>query len=138
MKKSDRIKIFEKYGGKCAYCGCDLTKSWHADHIQPIVRDSKWDRKRGKFVNSGTCRNPENEILENYNPACQSCNIQKNSFTVEQFRENIRKFVNSLNEYSTQYKFAKRYGLIVETCIPIQFYFEKIHNFGEKFVQNSK
>ncbi len=46
MKKSDRIKIFEKYGGKCAYCGCDLTKSWHADHIKPIVRDSKFDRKR--------------------------------------------------------------------------------------------
>jgi len=138
MKKSDRIKIFEKYGGKCAYGGCDLTKSWHADHIQPIVRDSKWDRKKSKFVNSGTCRNPENEILENYNPACQSCNIQKNSFTVEQFRENIRKFVNSLNEYSTQYKFAKRYGLIIETGNPIQFYFEKIHNFGEKFVQNSK
>lgn len=133
MKKSDRIKIFEKYGGKCAYCGCDLTKSWHADHIQPIVRDSKWDRKKSKFVNSGTCRNPENEILENFNPACPSCNIQKNSFSVEEFRANIRKLVISLNEYSTQYKFAKRYGLIIETGDPVQFYFEKIHNFRENF-----
>ena len=124
MKKSDRNKIFEKYGGKCAYCGCDLTKNWHADHIQPIVRDSKWDRQSGRFVNSGTCRNPGNEILENYNPACPSCNIQKNSFTVEQFRENIRQFVNSLNEYNTQYKFAKRYGLIVETGASVKFFFE--------------
>ena len=124
MKKSDRIKIFEKYGGKCAYCGCDLTKSWHADHIQPIVRDSKWDRKKGKFVNSGTCRYPENEILENYNPACSSCNIQKNSFTLEQFRSNIQGFLNSLNLYSTQYKFVKKYGLVTETKMQVKFFFE--------------
>ena len=124
MRKSDRIKIFEKYGGKCAYCGCDLTKSWHADHIQPIVRDSKWDRKRGRFVNGGTCRNPENEILQNYNPSCSSCNIQKNSFTLEQFRSNIQGFLNSLNQYSTQYKFVKRYGLVTETQNEVKFFFE--------------
>lgn len=124
MKKSDRIKIFEKYGGKCAYCGCDLTKSWHADHIKPIVRDSKFDRKKGKFVDSGTCRNSENEILENFNPACPSCNIQKNSFTLEQFRSNIQGFLNSLNLYSTQYKFVKKYGLVTETKMQVKFFFE--------------
>lgn len=128
MRKSDRIKIFEKYGGKCAYCGCDLTKSWHADHIQPIVRDSKWDRKGGRFVNSGTCRNPENEILQNYNPSCSSCNIQKNSFTLEQFRSNIQGFLNSLNQYSTQYKFVKRYGLVTETQNEVKFFFETFSN----------
>lgn len=124
MKKSDRIKIFEKYGGRCAYCGCDLTKSWHLDHIQPIVRDSKWDRKKGRFVGLGSCRKPENEILENYNPSCSSCNIQKNSFTLEQFRSNIQGFINSLNLYSTQYKFAKRYGLVQETEKEVKFYYE--------------
>ena len=124
MKKSDRIKIFEKYGGKCAYCGGELTKSWHADHIQPIVRDSKWDRKKSKFVDSGTCSNPENEILENFNPACPSCNIQKNSFTLEQFRSNIQGFLNSLNLYNTQYKFVKKYGLVTETKMEVKFYFE--------------
>lgn len=124
MKKSDRIKIFEKYGGKCAYCGCDLTKNWHADHIEPIVRDSKWDRKSGRFVNSGTCRNPRNEILENFNPACPSCNIQKNSFTLEQFRSNIQGFLDSLNLYNTQYKFVKKYGLVTETKMQVKFFFE--------------
>lgn len=124
MKKSDRIKIFEKYGGKCAYCGCDLTKNWHADHIEPIVRDSKWDRKSGRFVNSGTYRNPRNEILENFNPACPSCNIQKNSFTLEQFRSNIQGFLDSLNLYNTQYKFVKKYGLVTETKMQVKFFFE--------------
>ena len=127
MTKKERQIIFDKYGGKCAYCGCDLVKGWHADHIEPIVRDSKWNRNKGRFDQTGTCRKPENETLENYNPACASCNIQKNSFTVEQFRNNIKQFVNSLNEYNTQYKFAKRYGLVTETGVEVTFYFETIN-----------
>ena len=126
MTKKDRQIVFDKYNGKCAYCGCELVKGWHADHIEPIVRDSKWNRNKGRYEQTGTCRKPENETLENYNPACASCNIQKNSFTVEQFRNNIKQFVNSLNQYSTQYKFAKRYGLITETDIEVKFYFEKV------------
>jgi 5-methylcytosine-specific restriction endonuclease McrA len=113
MTKKDRQIVFDKYNGKCAYCGCELTKGWHVDHIEPIVRNKK-----------GTCRNPENESLENYNPACASCNIQKNSFTIEQFRENIKNFVNSLNKYSNQYKFVKKYGLVTENYTEVKFYFE--------------
>ena len=94
MNKKDREKIFDKYGGKCAYCGCELPKVWHADHIEPIVRNSKWNRDKGRFEQTGTCEKPENETLENRNPACASCNIQKSSFTVEQFRSNIKMFVN--------------------------------------------
>jgi 5-methylcytosine-specific restriction endonuclease McrA len=116
MKKEERQIIFDKYNGKCAYCGCELTKGWHADHIEPIVRNWR----------NGTCEKPENENLQNYNPSCPSCNIQKNSYTLEQFRENIKQFVNSLNQYSTQYKFAKKYGLVSENDIEVKFYFETI------------
>lgn len=124
MKKQDREEILNKYGGKCAYCGCELVKGWHLDHIEPIVRDSKWNPDKKKYEQTGTCRKPENETLENYNPACASCNIQKNSYTIEQFRSNINKFVQSLNQYSTQYKFAKKFGLVEETNKEIVFYFE--------------
>ena len=116
MNKKDRELIFNKYGEKCAYCGCNLQKGWHIDHLEPIVRNWK----------NGTCEKPENEKLENYNPSCPSCNIQKNSYTLEQFRENIKQFVNSLNKYSTQYKFAKKYGLVKETEIEVKFYFETL------------
>lgn len=125
INKTTRIKIQNKYGCKCAYCGCELQKGWHIDHLEPIVRDSKWNKDKGRFEQTGICRKPENETLENYNPSCASCNIQKNSFTVEQFRANIKKFIISLNKYSTQYKFAKRYGLISENDIEVKFYFEK-------------
>jgi len=126
MKKADREAVFNKYGGKCAYCGCQLPdKGWHADHIEAIVRDFVYVQGKG-FQTAGTCEMPENDVLENMNPACASCNIQKNSFSLEQFRENIKLFVNSLNTYSTQYKFAKRYGLIKETEIDVKFYFETL------------
>ena len=129
MKKKELRDIVRlKFNNKCAYCGCELQKSWHLDHIEPIVRDFDWNKAKGRYESTGTCRNPENETLENYNPSCASCNIQKNSFTIEQFRENIKQFVHSLNQYSTQYKFAKRYGLISENDIKIEFYFEKVQN----------
>jgi hypothetical protein len=60
MDKKTRQIIFDKYNGKCAYCGCELVKGWHADHIEPIVRDSKWNRDKGRFEKTGTCRKPEN------------------------------------------------------------------------------
>ena len=116
MTKKERELIFNKYNGKCAYCGCELKKGFHVDHIEPIVRN---------WLN-GTCEKPENENLQNYNPSCPSCNIQKNSYTLEQFRENIKQFVNSLNQYSTQYKFAKKYGLVSENDIEVKFHFETV------------
>lgn len=114
MKKHHRQSIYSKFGGRCAYCGCELPKNWHADHVEPIVRNK----------DTNDCQRPENENIDNYYPACPSCNIQKNSFTVEQFRDNIQNFVNSLNQYSTQYKFAKKYGLIEETQKKVRFFFE--------------
>lgn len=69
LSKEKRETLFKKYKGKCAYCGCDLKKGWHADHIEPIVRD---------WINGG-CEKPENHNLENMNPSCPSCNILKGS-----------------------------------------------------------
>lgn len=44
MNKKRQI-IFDKYNGKCAYCGCELQKLWHIDHIEPIVRRLRSDGK---------------------------------------------------------------------------------------------
>jgi len=115
MKKQDRQQIFEKYDGKCAYCGCELQKGWHVDHIEPVERNP---------FNSSEMAKPERDNLGNMNPSCAPCNIQKNSYSIEEFRRNIRRFVESLNRYSTQYKFAKKYGLIQENGIEVKFYFE--------------
>lgn len=83
-----RQHIWDKTSGKCWYCGSDLPeKGWHADHVEPIRRNW-WEN---------TCLNPQNEIEGNKVPTCASCNIQKGPLSVEQFREKIAGFINSLN-----------------------------------------
>ena len=125
MKKADRQKIFDKYGGKCAYCGEQLQDVWHVDELLPIVRNYIFDKQKGRYIHDGTCQYPERITIENQMPACPSCNINKHSDSLEEFRRRISGLVVSLNRDSVQYKVAKRYGLIQETQKPIIFYFEQ-------------
>lgn len=125
MTKKDRQKIFDKFGGRCAYCGCELKAGWHVDELLPVQRNYKWNKDKTRYVHDGTYINPERMVLENQMPACPSCNINKHSMSLEEFRSLIAGFMKHLNEVSTQYKIAKRYGLIKETDIDVKFYFEK-------------
>ncbi len=136
MKKKDRQLIFDKYNGKCAYCGCDLEKGWHVDEIEPIRRGWEyktdengkriWNEQKNDWEKINTMMHPERLHTDNQNPACASCNINKHSDSLEDFRTRIKQFVESLNKYSVQYKIAKRYGLVIETGIEVKFYFETI------------
>ncbi|MFA0882265.1 HNH endonuclease [Vibrio cholerae] len=110
-----RQAIFDKSGGVCWYCGDPLAdKRWHEDHFYPIRRNP-----------DGTCLNPQYDVEENKVPACASCNKLKSSLSIQYFRKYIDEFVDSLNKYTNQYKFAKRYGQIQETRHPVVFWFEK-------------
>jgi len=111
-----RQAIWDKSGGKCWYCGCELPeKGWHADHFEPIQRNW-WN---------GTCEHPERDTVENLVPACASCNRLKSSMSLGSFRKIIQGFVTSLNRDSTQYKVAKRYGLVQEKERLVRFWFEE-------------
>lgn len=57
MKKSERELVFNKYGGRCAYCGCELQKGWHIDHHEPVRRKTKTRHQHWKHKTTG-------EILE--------------------------------------------------------------------------
>lgn len=134
--KGNRQKIFDKYGGRCAYCGCELQKGWHVDEIEPVRRSWKYKRKENGSIIHGEnfepikerfMLHPERLHLDNQNPACASCNINKHSDGLEEFRKMIAHFITTLNRDNTQYKIAKRYGLITETGIDVKFYFEKLN-----------
>jgi len=136
MTKKQRLAIFDKYGGRCAYCGDPLQKGWHVDEIEPVRRgweylrdeygERIWDDAKKDWAIKPNMMHPERLTIENQNPACPSCNINKHSGSLEDFRAAIKQFVQSLNKYTVQYKVAKRYGLIQETGNDVIFYFETL------------
>lgn len=120
MKKSDRDKIFNKYGGKCAYCGCELQKGWHCDHIEPYFHN--WSdelRARYNIIRDNT--------IDNHNPSCARCNKWKSTHSVEGFRNEISEQIQRLKNYSSNFRMALDYKLIEETNKSVKFYFE-YHN----------
>lgn len=107
ISKQIRIQVYNKYFGRCAYCGCELEyKDMQVDHINPLY----W-------------HNGDNDI-ENYNPSCRMCNFYKSTYTVEKFRERLQTLHERL-EKNFIYRLAKRYGIVKENTQPIKFYFEK-------------
>lgn len=136
MSKSNREIIYNKFDGKCAYCGTELQKGWHVDEIEPVRRGFEylkdesgnriWDAEKHEYKKKATVMFPERFNIDNQMPACASCNINKHSGSLEEFRELIYGFKKHLNEHNTQYKIAKRYGMIKENFKPVIFYFETL------------
>src|SRR5688572_25533552 len=136
MNKKVREAIFNKYGGKCAYCGCDLLKGWHVDHMTPVVRSVRtegagyfhkvtgdpfpneiprdernkidWDDyERRDGKKVRYMVNPQNHTIENMIASCPSCNIYKHSASIEEFRFMLQNGVKMLERNNPQYRFAK-------------------------------
>lgn len=114
----NRQRILEKFGSRCAYCGCELTlKTMQVDHIEPLRRGDVGDKAHL-------------EVEENYNPACRSCNYYKDTYTVEQFRHRMDLMIQNLERQSTV-KALARFGKIEFTRGPVTFWFERA-NSGER------
>ncbi len=123
MTKKDRQTVFDKYGGKCAYCGCELQQGWHIDHIEPAYHNwSDEDVKRHLKQDRG-----ENTI-ENYNPSCPRCNRWKGTRSIEQFRNEIYLQIERLERDSAAFRMARDYGLIKTTDMEVKFYYEMCSN----------
>ena len=107
----DRYSIFNKFNGRCAYCGCELSS----------IRDMQVDHVVPKFCN-GT------DNYDNMFPACCICNNFKRSFTVEEFRDQLLNQVAVLQRNSTVFRRLLKYDLVRLTQKNIVFYFEKKEN----------
>lgn len=109
-KKEERLFVFNKFKGHCAYCGDPIEfNNFEVDHIEALYRNDEWGGS---------------DTLENMNPACRKCNRSKSTFTIEKWRRQLYHKVTMLNRDSAVYNMAKRFGLIKETNITIKFYFE--------------
>lgn len=115
LSKKQRAELKLKFGGRCAYCGCELGDKWHADHVEPIYRG--YDTPSGML-------NPQNERADNYFPACKPCNLFKSVFSVEQFRVEIQAQAERARAYSVNFRTAERFGLVQEVKKQVVFWFE--------------
>ena len=124
LTKQQRIDLQAKFDGLCAYCGSVLGKSFHADHLDPVLRQTKWVSGRG-YVPTGGLDYPERDALDNLMPACASCNIDKSSLTLEQWRTKLSHGPTVLSRNNPTYRHSLRFNLIRVTGEKIVFYFEK-------------
>jgi hypothetical protein len=131
LTKAQRKQVFDMFGGKCAYCGCDLPeKGWHADHIKPVDRELKWgqDPKTGygRMVATGKLGRPENDHIDNIFPACAPCNIDKGPNDLEGWRGWLNeRIVDGLRRNSSTFRHAERFGRVVIVREPLVFWFER-------------
>ena len=106
MNKATRIKVWEKYNKRCAYCGCELEyKDMQVDHIESRYYGGSDD-------------------IENLNPSCRMCNFYKQENSVEFLRKQLGLIVGRLQKVFI-FRLAVKYGLIEITEKPIRFYFER-------------
>lgn len=109
MKTETRKRVYQKYNGKCAYCGCDLEKGWHVDHIKPKVIGGS-------------------DSLENFNPSCKHCNTYKGGAGIEEYRTQLKRMLNENPEYlfksKTKMNVAIKMASITHTHWNGVFYFE--------------
>lgn len=124
MTKAQREAVRLMFGGRCAYCGCELGPKWHVDHVEPVLRELKLVHGKG-FVATGKLHRPENDRHDNLFPACIPCNIDKHTFTIDQWRTKLETTCDVLGRNNATYKHGVRFGVIVEARKPITFYFEQ-------------
>jgi len=110
--------VHQKYGGRCAYCGEEITlKQMHVDHLKPIFRG--WGDNHPFPGHGGT------DTIDNMMPACAPCNLRKSTLTLESFRAEINLQVSRLRRDSAAFRLAERFGLISETGKAVTFWFER-------------
>jgi hypothetical protein len=120
IAKKIREQVYEKCGGHCGYCGCEITyKQMQVDHIKPLYRNDDVKTLEVWGVERGT------DDFDNLMPTCARCNRWKSTFSLEMFREEISKQLERVNRDSAGYRLAKDFGLIEENKINVVFYFEK-------------
>lgn len=111
-----RKTVHQKYGGRCAYCGCEISQqAMQIDHIEPIFRGRMQSPEEIERLNH----------IDNLNPACRPCNHRKSTLAVEDFRAEIAAQVRRMQRDSNQFRLAYRFGQIEITGNPVTFWFER-------------
>lgn len=108
LTKAERMAVYGKMGGHCAYCGKELKfEDMQVDHVVAL-------RSCGK------------DNLENMLPACRSCNHYKRGNSLEGWRKILESTPDTLYRDNYTYRQAVRFGTVTPTPKKIVFYFEQL------------
>mgnify|MGYP003434777171 FL=1 len=128
MKK--RNIIFNKYNGKCAYCGTELKDDWQVDHVKPRIMF-----EIGSYQYEG---NPND--INNLVPCQKIINHYKRALDLETFRTwflaglHVRlkklpknpKVEKSIKKKAYLLEVAYLFGISEDSPFSGKFYFEKL------------
>lgn len=110
ITKADRLQVFNKYGGHCAYCGREMEiKEMQVDHMVPLRAggaDEMW----------------------NYMPTCRRCNHYKRGNSLEGWRKMIERIPEKLKRDSYIYRVGLDFGIVDGHEKRVVFYFEQEGN----------
>ena len=130
LTKKTRIKVYEKYGHCCAYCGCYLKYSeMQVDHIKPMCRGNG-----GGFIPNDL---QGDDVMENYNPSCRMCNFRKGMLRIDEFRQELEHGLKVLERNFT-YRMMLKYLLVTEHPRPLKFHFEIDEKLRKKFERDTR
>lgn len=111
FSKAVRQAVYEKFGGRCAYCGRKIEyRDMQVDHFLPLR--AWWIDDAGS------------DDFTNLMPSCRMCNHYKRANPLEIFRRYIQEIPRKLRQ-NYIYKVGVVYGNVIENEKPIEFFFEK-------------
>jgi len=116
LTKAERLQVYNKYGGRCAYCGREIEyKDMQVDHLVP---------RRGWYYDPRYIDTSWIENFDNKMPSCRRCNHYKRAHSLEVFRDLINKLHTKIRDMYLC-KVAEDYGIITVQEWDGKFYFEK-------------
>lgn len=114
--KEERMTVYQKYDGHCAYCGKSIRyDDMQVDHLIP-----QYHYDSSKFVDEWD----KIDTLENWMPSCRRCNNYKRAHTLESFRHLIETIPIKLERGSFIYKVGMDYGFYDVEPKHVKFFFE--------------
>ena len=123
MKKVNEVRqtVYNKCGGKCAYCGCEITiNQMQIDHIEPHWHTLTEEQAKKSGIKKGS------HDIDNLNPSCARCNKWKSTYNLETFRKVVETSLDRLERDTPNFRLARDYGLLEVKNKSVIFEFEKL------------